>query len=99
MQVAPEPAEVAEYFVDFLILDLFVSERLLFLCDLRDSKNRESFRRRSVAGSFAPASVPLRLHDDHRKPRFHASAFVVLRAVFCSLLEDEGFQRTFSVFL
>ena len=99
MHVAPEPAEVAEHVVDFLILDLFAGERLLFLCDLQDSKNRESFRRRSVAGSFAPASIPRRLLDDHSKPRFNASAFVVLFVVFCSLLEDGGLQRTLSVFL
>ena len=99
MQVTPEPAEVAERFVDFLILDLFVSERLLLLRDLRDAKNREPFRRGSVAGSFAPASVPHRLQDDHPKPRFDASAFVVLSAVFCSLLEAGNLQRAFSVFL
>ena len=54
---------------------------------------------KSCRGSFAPASVPLRLLDDHSKPRFDASAFVVLWAVFCSLLEDGDFQRAFSVFL
>ena len=99
MQITPEPAEVAEHFVDFLVLDLFAGERLLFLRDLRDAKNREPVRGRSVTGSFAPASVPRRLHDDHPKPRFHASAFVVLSAVFCNLLEDGDFQRAFSVFL
>ena len=99
MQVTPEMAEVAEHFVDFLILDLFAGERLLFLRDLRDAKNRELVRRRSVTGSFAPASVPLRLLDDHSKPRFDASAFVVLWAVFCSLLEDGDFQRTLFAFL
>ena len=45
--------------------------------DLRKSISRESLRREYCTGSFAPASVPLRLQDDLRKPRFHASAFVV----------------------
>ena len=57
MQVAPEPAEVAEHFVDFSILDPFASGILLFLRDLRGAKNRELFRRRSITGRHFTGQV------------------------------------------
>ncbi len=70
-----------------------------YLHALRHFKKRVLLRRGFLSGSFAPASVPHRLQDDHPKPRFYASALVVLWAVFCSLLEGGNFQIAFSVFL
>ena len=55
-----------------------VSESRVF----RHGEHRERFRGEFVTGSFAPNSGTVRFNQTRKKPRFPASAFVVLFALF-----------------